>query len=170
MRLVGELDDDVPCPRAVRRSVRTSARVVRVEPGRDVLSHANVVSRRRVLVPYNVDQAPFTHPPTLSRREASRAQANASLRAKARGENVRAVRVREQGNDRADFRGVLIRRCTVCKQPNWIRIIDCTLNGGDKVLVPFARACHGRILSRKRTPGDKRGAFIAGRFIRAWAW
>src|SRR5262245_53230527 len=87
MRLVGELDDDVPRPRTVRRSVRTSARVVRVEPGRDVLSHSNVVSRRRVLVPHNVDEAPFTHPPTLSpARGFTSTQANASLRAKARGE------------------------------------------------------------------------------------
>ena len=51
------------------------------------------------------------------------------------------VRVREQGSDRADFRGVLIRWCTACKQPYWICLVDCTLNGGDKVLV----ACVQRV-------------------------
>jgi len=53
------------------------------------------------------------------------------------GHVVRPVRVREQGNDRTDFRGVLIRWRTNCKQPYWICLIDCTLNGGDKVLVAY---------------------------------
>jgi hypothetical protein len=31
--------------------------------------------------------------------------------------------------------GILVRWCTACKQPYWICLIDCALNGGDKVPV-----------------------------------
>jgi hypothetical protein len=70
------------------------------------------------------------------------------------GHVVRRVRVREQRNDRADFRGILIRWCTACKQPYRICLIDRALNGGDKVPVlssksmrfttqdPYAQAGH----------------------------
>jgi len=75
----------------------------------------------------------------LVRAGGSLAEPTEEFPVKYTGHVVRPVRVREQGNNRADFRGVLIRWRTACKQPYWICLIDCTLNGGDKVLVAYAR-------------------------------